>query len=232
MKPSVKMQPEKLEDVRAALAQIAENAGNQLNPEDVVEAAGAPGHPLHSYFVWDDKEAGSCFRLAQAQYLIRTVKLEVTRLHHAPRPLALTLTRVSPEERPPVSAAREACSPVDDALRDLHGVLARHRKVEELEELWETITRLTDKVKLSIAQAGALERDVVRLLSKGAVNAEELRRRICPGWDPPQMNLLLHRLSARGLIKSGSPYPGERTPRWHLVMEEARGSYEQRTQEG
>lgn len=42
-----------------------------LRPTDVVKAARAPSHPLHSKFTWDDGRAAELYRLEEARRLIR-----------------------------------------------------------------------------------------------------------------------------------------------------------------
>jgi hypothetical protein len=59
-----------------ALSEIARKAGD-LTPELVVKAARSKRSPLHGQFTWDDSEAAKAYRLVQAAWLIRTVKVRV-----------------------------------------------------------------------------------------------------------------------------------------------------------
>ena len=59
------------------LARIAKANGGQLTPEDVVKNARAKSSPLHSHFTWDDDEAAERYRLVEASYLIRMVRVKV-----------------------------------------------------------------------------------------------------------------------------------------------------------
>jgi len=52
----------------------ARNRGN-LTPEVVLAAARAKSSALHHYFTWDDTEAANQFRLIQAGYLIRRIRV-------------------------------------------------------------------------------------------------------------------------------------------------------------
>jgi len=61
----------KLQD---ALLAIREDYG-RLTPKVVVEAARDPRNPLHNKFEWDDSVAGQKYREAQAQELIRSVRI-------------------------------------------------------------------------------------------------------------------------------------------------------------
>lgn len=60
---------EALEDIRAA-------SGGQLEPQAVVDAARALGHPLHRHFEWDDRKAAEAHRLDQARGIIRIVRVK------------------------------------------------------------------------------------------------------------------------------------------------------------
>jgi hypothetical protein len=52
------------------------NTEKKLLPDDVVDAAAHPDHPLHGDFNWDDTSAAHEHRLSQARELIRCVILE------------------------------------------------------------------------------------------------------------------------------------------------------------
>ena len=62
-------------DIRRILEGMARRG--KLNPHDVVREAEDPAHPLHNQFEWDDSIAAAKFRLAQAEQLIKRVKLKV-----------------------------------------------------------------------------------------------------------------------------------------------------------
>lgn len=58
------MKPEQQAALRAL------QKGETINPQDVVNAARSPEHPLHERFPWDDKEAANQWRLDIAAKLI------------------------------------------------------------------------------------------------------------------------------------------------------------------
>lgn len=60
-------------DLRSELLAIRSEYGT-LTPANVVDAARAEDHPLHSRFEWDDAVAGEKYRLGQARQLIRVVR--------------------------------------------------------------------------------------------------------------------------------------------------------------
>ena len=64
-------------DLRSELLAIRSEYG-QLTPANVVEAARAEDHPLHSRFEWDDGMAAEKYRLNQARQLIRVVREKYT----------------------------------------------------------------------------------------------------------------------------------------------------------
>ncbi len=58
-----------------SLEKIRVNAGGELTPIDVVNAARDPKNALHAYFEWDDSVAAESFRLSQARGVIRLVRV-------------------------------------------------------------------------------------------------------------------------------------------------------------
>lgn len=61
---------------RAALEALADREGN-IRPEDVVEAARNPRHPLHGEFEWDLGKAAYTAWIARARTLIASVRVVV-----------------------------------------------------------------------------------------------------------------------------------------------------------
>ena len=62
--------------VATELGKIYEREGT-LTPTTVLEEAREETHPLHSFFTWDNTAAAESYRLIQAQYLIRSVKITI-----------------------------------------------------------------------------------------------------------------------------------------------------------
>jgi hypothetical protein len=67
----------KQEDLKAILTDLYERRG-VLNPEDLLDEASDPTHPLHERFSWDNAEAAQRWRITQAANIIRSVKVEIT----------------------------------------------------------------------------------------------------------------------------------------------------------
>ncbi len=64
-----------LSNLRESLQTIYEQH-EKLTAAIVVEEAKGKGHPLHSYFDWDNKTAGPKWRERQAKELIRSVRIK------------------------------------------------------------------------------------------------------------------------------------------------------------
>lgn len=79
--------------VRRALEQItARDPEHVLRPQAVVDAARAPGHPLHPYFTWDNPRAAEQYRLDQARRLIQHVYVvNVEAMQPGPIPVYVSL---------------------------------------------------------------------------------------------------------------------------------------------
>lgn len=67
----------KVELVASSLRSMWEERG-RLVPEEIVDVASDPGHPLHNFFQWDDAIAAHDRRVWQAGQLIRSVQILVT----------------------------------------------------------------------------------------------------------------------------------------------------------
>jgi hypothetical protein len=72
---SQRLSSKEAEKVGTELDRIAKREA--LTPEAVVNAARKKSSPLHTYITWDDSEAAAQYRLVQAAWLIRTVKVKV-----------------------------------------------------------------------------------------------------------------------------------------------------------
>lgn len=146
------------EVVRVVFEEISAR-GLAITPSNLVSAARAESHPLHSYFEWDDAVAGEKFRLLQAyrlisaQHTLRVVTEGVTRELHADGAHALRTylpLRNGNDEyatREEVLADPEARKRNVDALRaELRTWMRRTADLEELAPLREIIrSRIGDE---------------------------------------------------------------------------------------
>jgi flagellar basal body rod protein FlgC len=66
------------DETKAILEEIAAKKNGVLLPEDLLDEAKDPAHPMHLRFEWDDAKAGHAHRLTQARGIIRSVKVITT----------------------------------------------------------------------------------------------------------------------------------------------------------
>ena len=145
-------------EIKAALEEIAAKHDGVLNPRDVVEAAREEDHPLHSRFEWDDSSAAEKFRLAQAEGLIRRVRLHLIRPPAADGRVSITTTRAF-QSRPSQRTKDGGYEPigkimadpekrkelVDTVARELLAIRRRYGQLVELAEIWFAVdTALAD----------------------------------------------------------------------------------------
>ena len=139
----------KAAELKAELLKIAEQHDGALNPRHVVEAARDPDHPLHSRFEWDDSAAADKYRLAQAEGLIRKVKLHIVRQVAGGGTVQLTLARAwasRPSQRhgeggyeqiTDIMADPEKRSELVKAVaRELMTIRRKYAQLVELAEVW------------------------------------------------------------------------------------------------
>lgn len=99
---------EKTQIVGTALAEI-ERKG-ELTPNAVLQSAKNKGSPLHNFFEWNDGIAADSYRLQQAAWLIRTVKVTISTPDKNPVSVRAFVRVVDDEETHYV--------PIDKALKN------------------------------------------------------------------------------------------------------------------
>lgn len=97
--------------VGEALSEIALSDG--LTPEAVVAAARSPKSTLHKFFEWDDSRAAESYRLTQAAWLIRSVRVTIQSPDKKAQFAVRAFVRVTPDQ----DALRGIYIPVEDALQ-------------------------------------------------------------------------------------------------------------------
>jgi hypothetical protein len=141
------------DEAREVLLAISDKYGH-ITPGLVLDAARSEDSPLHDYFRWDDKEAGELFRLTQARFLIRTVKLEIVRSGGKGKEIAFETTRAYVS--PPICRGSESYVPLalamdDEDLRadllarakiELDGFRKRYKNLTELAQVWDAIDKI------------------------------------------------------------------------------------------
>jgi len=136
------------------LAKI-ENLG-PLTPETVLEHARDEASPLHKHFTWDDSEAAEQYRLQQAAWLLRTVKVRVVVKDNETRTRAFVAVRVKPDEERRaqyvnLNAALEnpdwRAQMIKQALRELEAFRQKYAVLSELKSVLTAIERVREKHK-------------------------------------------------------------------------------------
>lgn len=152
------IQDVKTETIRQALLEIAADNGGALSPQTIVEVARNPSSVLHEEFEWDDGIAADAYRLAQAGMLVRRVKLTVIRKDESQQVIKLQVRQF--ESRPSQRGER-GYETVEDIMKDpakreemLQQVLnelaafrRRYENLNELQEIWSAIDRLSSPPK-------------------------------------------------------------------------------------
>ena len=149
-KPIEALREKQLSAVKNALAKISEKHGH-ITPEFVVQEARNVKNPLHNSFEWDDTEAGNLYRLTQARFLIRTVKLDIIRKGEGNKEITLETTRayVAPQSKRGKESYIKLKTAMDDAeirtemiqmaKAELKVVKNKYNQIVELSEVWDAI---------------------------------------------------------------------------------------------
>lgn len=116
-----KIQAEELERIRSA-------HGGILYPEKVVEAARDENSPLHGAFEWEDTVAAEKYRLSQARYLIRHVRVEIRDPDKPKGILVRKYVSLSPDRVPGNNAFRHTGDVLSDA--ELYALMLEDAKNE------------------------------------------------------------------------------------------------------
>lgn len=139
-----------MDAARQALADISEKHGH-ITPAIVVKEATKESNPLHNYFKWNDKEAGYRYRLDQARFLIRTVKLDIVRRDEKKREISFETSRayVSPLSIRGEKSYVKLTDAMDDttmreemlerAKRELKALKKRYQQLDELAKVWDAV---------------------------------------------------------------------------------------------
>lgn len=138
----------------AELERIRLAHDGQLLPEAVVEEARPEDAPLHPVFEWDDAVAGELYRLNQARYFIRCVRIVLDESSEEHRPAYVHVTSSTSERY--YQSATVAVGNVDEwasAVAGLQGKLtALARSVEDLRRIAGTTERPNAAAIISLAE--------------------------------------------------------------------------------
>lgn len=107
----------------------------ELTPELVVEVAANPEHPLHHRLEWDDRKAGTQWRLEQASSLIRSVRVVYKQDANGPKDLR-AFTAIRGENTPKANYVPTATALADEFTRAL--------VLREMQREWKSLKRRYD----------------------------------------------------------------------------------------
>lgn len=132
-----------------ALKKIAERDGGVLTPSAVINEARDENSPLHNSFTWDDTEAAKKWRVHEAQWLIRSFKIEVEshgKKLESPVFIGVSTDRENESPDNPYRLARDVANDEDlmttaenDALDQLKALKRRYEYLKRLKDVWDAI---------------------------------------------------------------------------------------------
>lgn len=140
----------KIAVIKGALDAIYEKQG-ELTPAAVVEAAKNKASPLHDQFTWDNTKAATNYRLLQAAFLIKTVKIRVAQGEDSIRTNAYVLPKKGNGQfraiQDVLSDGDLADAMMDNARSELSAFKAKYGRLERLSSL------ITEMEKVLAGQA-------------------------------------------------------------------------------
>lgn len=145
-------------EVSTELRRIAADHGGLLRAADVVTEAADAASPLHSYFEWDDGEAGHLYRLQQARQLIRVV-VEVQQYDEQSYRVRtfVSLTEDRVQEGGGYRVMTSVLSSPDtrsrllsQALRELNNFKVKYQELSELVGIFRAIERASRTLDVNI----------------------------------------------------------------------------------
>ena len=155
-----------METIREILEELCRKNGGQLTPALVLSEARKKKSPLHSHFTWDDGEAAEAWRLNQAAYIIRRVKVRIevqpekqvtVRAFLNVTPPATESEKNDDETEDDVTAPSGYYVPVRVAMTEfreqvlasataeLRNVRRKYAHLEELAAVWEAVDSVSGK---------------------------------------------------------------------------------------
>lgn len=120
-----------------------------LTPDDVVQAAADPSHPLHGYFQWDNEIAGPLHRRAQARVLINGIRfVDAGGGKNDPQIIRVSIVVNNERVYGLVSLAMESTETrrqvLSDALRGLRGWQKRYTELSDMPSVARIVEAIDD----------------------------------------------------------------------------------------
>jgi hypothetical protein len=143
------------------IAQTFSNGHLEVTPDDVVADAQAKSSPLHNFFEWDDSEAAQRYRVQQARYLLRSIRVVIEKQEAVTETRAFVRVTVQePEQdaRRVYTSVQHALSEddlriqvIEQALRQLESWRKRWTEYTELGEVFRVIDQARELVEVKKA---------------------------------------------------------------------------------
>lgn len=115
--------------LRGELLSVRQQKGT-LTPQNVVDVARDPEHPLHSRFEWDDAVAGEAYRRDQAHELIRKAKIVYEKADESGPPRLVRAFVAIPTQ------AGHVFDPVEEVVED---PFRRQLALNQMERAWKDL---------------------------------------------------------------------------------------------
>jgi hypothetical protein len=132
------------------ISQIEQEKGS-CHPGDLVDVARPEDSPIHELFIWDDELAAEQHRVNQARGIIRSLRVVVIEAEERREQVAFVSVSRAEAPHAGYASVTRAMSVettrnvvIQQALRQLHGIRARYRHLDELAEVWAALDRLED----------------------------------------------------------------------------------------
>lgn len=134
------------------LEAVAQEHGNVLRPEDVIEYARDPNTALHARFSWDNSHAAHQWRLHQARNLIRVSIKHIGREIQTPIRAFVSLKSDRTAEGGGYRSTVQVMSDSDrrdemlrDALADLVAIRRKYSHLQELAQIFAAVDQLLNR---------------------------------------------------------------------------------------
>jgi len=140
------------------LVKIAKENKNRLKPEMVLDESRKKGSVLHDYFEWDDSLAGEKYRIEQARYLIRSIKITIEHgdeKYEVRSFISLMIQNgdVKPERKyiPSEVVFKDKVfrkQAIKEAMSEFIAIQMKYRDIKELAEIFSAIKEVQKKLNI------------------------------------------------------------------------------------
>lgn len=154
---------------------IQGHAGGACAPKALVDAAKSPKSPIHHLFEWNDGVAAERYRLEQARWVIRSVRIEYQSADQKTVSVRPFIAVSEPGESQKVYVGIDRAMQdetyrlevVEQALADLHSFYRRYTQFKELSELKPVLVTIGKLLRSEEARAARARAKVKKLKKAG-----------------------------------------------------------------